>query len=365
MKILFLSHMFPNKVEPLKAVFVAEKARALSGYCETHIIAPSPYFPMVKPSPPPRKEVFEGLNLLHPRYLRLPKFLYSFRWLPYYLQVKKHIKQHLKDIDIINVEWVYPDAYAAIKIAHRYGKKVVVTVHGNEAIGYYDKESIRKIHAKALQLADHIIAVSKDLQQKMIDSYAIEASRISVIPNGMDVNKFPAVNKEDAREKLGLHEENGIICVCIARLSEEKALDVMLDAFSLCGETYKLFIVGDGPLKQSLKQQVADRKIANRVFFAGPVKHKDIFLWLNAADFFCLSSKREGCPVVVHEALACGLPVISTSVGGVPDIVEDNRHGCLCPIGSAEAFADALNQAMAIQWDKKNHCRIWQAIYLG
>lgn len=351
-KILFLSHMFPNQVEPLNSVFVAEKAKALSGYCNIQIIAPVPYFPLLRRKAPRYKENFEGLDVLHPRYLTLPKKLFFFRWMFYYLQVKKNIESCLQDVDIINVEWVYPDCYVAVKIASRHGKKVVVTVHGNEAIGYLESAPVRQIHARTLRLADHVIAVSRELKHKLVDAYGIEASRITVVPNGVDVNKIPAISRETAREKLGLQEVEGVICVCIARLSEEKALNVMLDAFSLCGEAHKLFILGDGPLKHSLKQQAADRKIAHRVFFAGPVQHKDVFLWLSAADFFCLSSKREGCPVVVHEALACGIPVISTSVGGVPDIVEDARYGCLCPIGSAEEFACALKQATSIQWDQ-------------
>lgn len=364
MKILFLSHMFPNRKFPIASIFIAEKAEALSKNNDVKIIAPVPYFPIFKNVLPERFEVFNGLNVFHPYYLSSP--LFDYRWLSYYFSVGIPIKKIVAKYDIVNVEWLYPDCYVANKIAHDAGKKVVVTVHGNEALGYLETFKRKKKYITSLQEADYIVAVSEDLKTKMTRDWRISESKIRVVPNGVNKNKFYKISKKEAREKLSL-KTNKKICVCVARLSEEKSLDTLIHAISLAKANLSLFIVGAGSLENELKKLIDALHVEDRVLLIGAVPHDQIVFWLNAADFFCLSSSREGTPVVIHEALACGVPVVSTNVGGIPDIINNYHYGLLCKPGDPNSFARNLDKAVVQTWDRNKissygHSFTWERV---
>jgi glycosyltransferase involved in cell wall biosynthesis len=345
--------MFPNSLEPLFAVFVKEKAKALSKLVNLEIIVPVSYFPFLRRRGRIKyHEEFDGLSVTHPRYLALPNLLFSYRWLPYYITLKNLFKVRKYKYDIINVEWVYPDCFAAMRCAHKYGKKVVVTIHGNEAIGYLDNINKKKKYIQTLLEVDHIVSVSNDLKNKMVNDYGIHESKISVLPNGIDLKKFFLIEKGEARRKLGIKHSDNKICVSVTRLSEEKSLHTMIEALKYCDKNIYLYIIGDGHLKDFLKEKIEALAFQDRVFLLGPLPHNIISWWMNAADFFLLSSIREGCPVVIHEALACGVPIVSTNIGGIPDIVENGIHGLLCPPDNPEEFAKSLMAAISNTWDR-------------
>ena len=352
MRICFLSHMFPNALSPLAAPFMAERAKALSAFVDLEVVAPVSYVPFFRSNLPPFIELFKGLKVRHPRYLALPSVFWSLRWLLYLTTLRKTLRNAVFEHDILHVEWIYPDAYAAARYAKRKGVKTVGVVHGNEAIEYYGPRSYRKKYVEAFSALDRIIVVSSDLKDKLIEEYFVDPNKISIILNGVDVNKFPVGNKINARKELGLSTKSSI-GVCVARLSEEKNLDILIKAIAkLNDESPCIYIVGDGPLKSRLQALIDHCGVGERVNLVGPVPHDDIILlWLNAGDFFCLPSQREGCPVVIHEALACGRPVISTTVGAIPDLICSNDYGLLCPPSDVDALADLIRLAISRTWN--------------
>ncbi len=109
--------------------------------------------------------------------------------------------------------------------------------------------------------------------------------------------------------------------------------------------------MGDGPLKQKLHKMASDLGIVDGVKFIGAVHHEETVLWYNAADIYCLPSLWEGCPNVIIESLACGTPIVSTTVGGIPDLVPDNDYGFLVPAGKSNLLAVALDNALRKEWD--------------
>jgi len=298
-------------------------------------------------------EEYHDLPVIHPRYLALPDVFWQIRWIPYYLVLERLWSS--KDIrtDILLIEWIYPDAYAALRYARKYKIKAVGVTHGNEAIGYLENPTRRKKYIDALRSFDGIISVSNDLKNKMIEEYSIPDYKITVIPNGIDPNKFIFIDRLRARDELGLHPKRPM-SVCVARLSPEKNLDVLIEAASRmntgCPDIY---IIGDGPEKSKLEFLIRKLNMSKRVRLVGPIKHELIYKWLNAADFFCLPSQREGCPVVIHEALACGIPVVATTVGAIPDIICSADYGLLCPPSDVEALAFILRKALSLSWDRK------------
>ena len=139
-------------------------------------------------------------------------------------------------------------------------------------------------------------------------------------------------------------EDNKKYILSLSRLSHKKGLEYLFKAFSsLDAKDTELVVVGDGPLKEKLVIMASDLKIANKVKFIGSVPHKETYLWYNAADVYCLPSLWEGCPNVIIESLACGTPVVSTKVGGIPDLVPANDYGFLVHAGDAVSLANALD----------------------
>ena len=351
MKIKFISHLFPSKSSPTTAPFMLERAKALSRFVDLEVFAPLSFFPFLRPKSSVADELIDGIRIIRPDYLALPSVLWGVRWLAYIHSLKKYVPLWEGDCDLLHIEWIYPDAYAVTKIAKRLGIKTVGVIHGNEAIEYFGPDKYREKHIEVLSILDRIIVVSSDLKNKVVNDYGVNPDKVSVVLNGVDSSKFLSGEKNKIRKMLNL-SLNGKIGVCVARLSEEKNLNVLIESVKILGDiSPEIYIVGDGPLRSMLLDMIVRLGVQQKVHLVGPVPHDTVPLWLQAADFFCLPSQREGCPVVVHEALACGIPVVATTVGAIPDLVCHEDYGYLCPSNNAEALASLLVKAAEKDWD--------------
>jgi glycosyltransferase involved in cell wall biosynthesis len=361
MRVLFLSHLFPNAARPVYGTFVLELARFLAARCKVSVVAPIPYFPLMR-----RTKQFEGYERIpascerdgvavqHPRFLTIPRYLKWLEGISYTVCCLPRCARLVREADVILAHWTFPDGFSGLVWARLMGRKLALVIHGNESIHYFDPDSIRKRLIRfTLARADHIVAVSRDLRDKLVDGYGIAPGRVTVLANGVDLDKFRAVPQEAARTALGLPADRKIL-LAVARLSPEKRLDLLLRAAARAagGEPFRLYLVGDGPEEDRLRQLTGELGLEGVVSFVGAVPHAEIHLWMSAADLFCLSSEREGSPVVIGEAFVCGTPVIATRVGGVGDLVADDRLGLLVRPESVDALAEALRVGLATTWDR-------------
>lgn len=362
MKVVSVCHMFPNRINPNIGVFVKERVKFVGKKIELTMIAPVPSFPFMNYiskygglAQLEDKEVIDGLTVFHPRYFMIPKYLKYFDGIFYGKSLESYIENLFDNgkFDILDFHWVYPDGIGGLQWAHKFAKKTIVTVRGNEAIYYFDKTIIRKIIQKKLADFDHVIVVSNDLKNKVLQCYGVEQKRVSVIPNGIDRTKFYRMNSSEAIKRCGLESDKKYI-LTVSRFSKEKGLEHLLLAFKKMKSTgTDLIIIGDGPLKSVLITMCATLGIEDRVHFIGPVGHIDLCNWYNAANVFCLPSLWEGCPNVVIEALACGVPVVATNVGGIPDLIPGSDYGTLVPPGDSDALSLALKIGLEKNWDRK------------
>ena len=295
------------------------------------------------------------MTVHHPRYFMIPKFL-KFLDAIFFAKSMAFYMENIfsqTSFDILDFNWVYPDAIGGLQWARDFGKKTVVTVRGNEAIYYFDKGPVRKIVQQRLKEFDHVIAVSNDLKDKILTDFGVEESRISVIPNGIDSAKFRHTDGRVARRHC-LLEDGKRYVLTVSRLSVEKGLEYLLRAIGKLHSTdTELVIIGEGPLRARLVSLAAELGIEDRVRFLGVLGHAEICAWYNAADVFCLPSLWEGCPNVVIEALACGTPVVASRVGGIPDLVPGDC-GMLIPPGDPDLLAAALEQALEKDWNRRS-----------
>lgn len=177
-----------------------------------------------------------------------------------------------------------------------------------------------------------------------------DISKTLVMHNGVDTTFFRPMNRGESRDKLGLPRNKKLI-LTIRRLVYKNGLDTFIEAAALLTREFPnlLFIViGKGPNRKLIEKRVREMRIDDNVKLAGFVPERLLPLHYNAADYFVIpSSSGEGLPLVLLEAMACGLPVIATSVGGTPEIIKDMKNGALVPPRNPEALADTISKFLA------------------
>lgn len=164
------------------------------------------------------------------------------------------------------------------------------------------------------------VAICDTVKKSMIEAYDLKDRQIECVYNGIDTDIFkPIANKK---------EEHCFTVVSVGSMYDLKNQKLLIEAFSILherNEDTRLSLVGNGELRSELEKQVVKLRLGDVVAFQG--KQSDVSSYLNDADVYCCTSKVEGLPLSVLEAMACGLPVISTPAGGVVDIVKSGVNG--------------------------------------
>ena len=191
---------------------------------------------------------------------------------------------------------------------------------------------------------DKIIAVSEDIRQIRIDRENVPPQKIVFIPNSVNIEQFSQIkNRDQVRSELGI-EPNTCVIGTVARLVPPKRLDYLLETAHLVREKKRqvhFLIIGDGPLRQKLEAQAEQLDLlTEHVQFLG--SRHDIPDLLSALDIFVLSSEREGLPVSMLEAMAASLPIATTAVGGIPEVIQNGDNGLLVPPHEPDSLARAI-----------------------
>lgn len=221
----------------------------------------------------------------------------------------------------------------------------VATMHGvvriSGALRRYER-----VDARALRGFDAVAPVSAELSQ-VARAYGVPEGRIHEISNGVDTDRFrPAQDRRTARQSLGLPAD-GVLIGVVGRLSPEKALLLMLDAFQASGlaPSARLAFFGDGPQREELDEHAKALGIADRVHQMG--RRDDMPNVYGALDLLAMSSQAEGLPMTLLEGAACGVPVVATDVGDIARALPHERAALIVPPGDREAFTAALRRSVA------------------
>lgn len=385
MNILVFTSLWPNAEQPNFAVFVKHRVAAVSRLdgVNVRVVAPVPYFPEKiqlpildrfwpshwrKMARIPRHELVAGIETFHPRHLVTPKIGMTFygRWMADGVESLARRLRDEQPIDVIDAHYAYPDGYAATLIGERLKIPVVITARGTDVNLFSRMPLIRPLVRKALARADGVIAVSDALKRRMIE-LGIEAGKIATIRNGVDREVFYPRERMEARRKLKLDPQSQII-VTASALVPLKGIDRLIDAMALMRDAdSKLYVIGEGVERAALESRIARHDLTGRVLLIGSRSQSELAEWYSAADLFCLASHREGCPNVVIEAMACGLPVVAADVGGVGELVSGPDYGRVVSAPTAENFAAEMEAALEARWNRdeiaKSGCaRSWSDV---
>jgi glycosyltransferase involved in cell wall biosynthesis len=185
---------------------------------------------------------------------------------------------------------------------------------------------------------------SKEMSRALAARSNVPAGRIEVLYAGTGEAPSPRRQRAEVRAELGISGSDKMV-VSVARLHPQKALHVLLDALASLPADVTLAIVGEGPLRGELEAAAEALGIRDRVHFLG--FRDDATDYVAAADVFCLSSLWEAVPLAAQEAVVLGVPVVSTNVGGLPELIVDGVSGRLVPKNDARALAKALEETMS------------------
>lgn len=216
-----------------------------------------------------------------------------------------------------------------------FGFDLVLSAHGSDVMRPWPKDE--RHLGRLLREADHTTAVSDSLADRLSQVFGIDRDTIVTIPNGVDTRRFSpaAVVTDGSAADIGV--------VTVGRLERIKGHDVLLEAMAqlkMSGLTPRLSLIGDGEEREPLVRLGEKVGLSDRITFAGSRDASWIARKLARSDIFVLPSRSEGMPVALLEAMACGLPCIATSVGGIPELLRD--VGITIPPEDPAALRDAI-----------------------
>jgi len=253
-----------------------------------------------------------------------------------------HIMRQYRPHIVHTRNWGAIEAVVAAKLA---GVPVVIhSEHGYEVDMFSGLPLRRRLFRRAAYaLADSVFAVTRELRDFHARQAWIHTERMGVIYNGVDTQRFAPCGETRIamRRELGLPEESFVVGT-VGRLVPIKDHQTLLKAAALLsgsGIDVRVLLVGSGPQREKLQSRAIDA-LEGRVCFAGDSNR--VPEMLNAMDVFVLPSLGEGMSNTLLEAMACGLPVLATNVGGNPELIENNVNGCLFTPGDAEWLASKL-----------------------
>ncbi len=357
LRIASVCRSLPTPQDPSSGIFVFNRLAAMNRQAAVQAFQPVPYLPAVKPLPQwaraPGREL-QGLPVAHAPMLYVPGVLKSLDAFWLQRSISAQIRQ--QPFDLIDAHFGYPEGAGCVRLAQRLGIPAFVTIRGFEN-EYVHKPGIAGQMLAAMRAAAGCISVSHSLRELAIE-HGVDPERVRVVHNAIDATRFRRGDRAQARALAGVAADVPLV-VSVGHLISRKRHHVLLQAFARVRRAHpraQLVIIGARSFErqypaqlQGLAQQLG---IADAVRFAGNLPPHEVIGWLQAANVFALGTAREGCCNAVLEALAVGVPVVTTATGDNAFFVHSGRNGFIVDVDDAEGLARSLADTLAkADWD--------------
>ncbi|MDA0947616.1 MAG: glycosyltransferase, partial [Planctomycetota bacterium] len=319
LRVLSLSTVFPSAERPTHGLFVEERLAWCGARAEVTVLAPVPWQHSLGVARGPEQR--RGLAVHRPRFWYLPRFWKGLDGAALWRSISGLARRlHAeRPFDLLDAHFAWPEGAAGLALARELGIPMTVTLRGT--LEWLAEDPARGPRmAEVVREADRVIAVSHDLAAR---ARALGASpqRVSVVPNGVDLQRFQPGDRRQARRELGL-DPAGPLLVSVGHLSPRKGFQDLISTLPSLRATHagaELALVGgpgaEGDNRARLEELARASGVAGAVHFLGARDPAGVAQALQACDLFAFASRYEGCPNVVLEALACGRPVVSSAVG--------------------------------------------------
>lgn len=338
--VCLLTSSYPSPHAPTRGAFVEDIAKGLTDGGPVTVVVPHIY------PDDPAHEVRHGCTVRRFGFGSTGKLLKEYGGTPL-LTMMRYMASGLwcclgpaRRADWLFAHWVIPTGVIGAAVSYLTGRPLVLYAHGSDIAVYAEKSPFyRRLARFALGRARLVFAASSDLERRLVERLGVPPARVRVVPCGVDTSQFSA-----PQERVRA-EDQGLTVLFVGDQVPTKGVPELVQAVTALlaqGQKVRLEILGDGPLRQSLAPQAAASDGA--ITFHGAVPRPQVADWMGKADLLVLPSHSEGTPVCVMEALSCGLPVVASRVGGIPDLIDDGKNGLLVPAQNVEALTAALKQ---------------------
>jgi len=364
-RLIVFASLFPNATQPNAGLFIRERMFRVGKELPLVVVSPKPWFPGLglirrfrphyRPMPA-RQETQAGVEVIFPRFLAIPGMLRGLDGL--FMAIGSYFTlRRLKSrgYNFIDAHFAYPDGLAATHLGRWLDLPVTVTLRGTEVPQSRKPALVTKLK-RVFHDADRIISVSDSLRQ-LAYSLGLENRRGQVVGNGVDAVRFSPVDRMTARQRFGVAETAKVL-ITVGGLVERKGFHRVIDCLPALlikhPELHYLIVGGpcpEGDMTYALKQQVDTLGLHERVHFLGPISPDELKWPLSAANVFVLSTRNEGWANVILEAMACGVPVVASDVGGNAEVVSSPELGAIVPFDDQAALTAALDQSLTQRWD--------------
>jgi teichuronic acid biosynthesis glycosyltransferase TuaC len=352
LRVLTLSSLFPDATRPVFGPFVERQTLGLAAHpdVEVRVVAPIgiPPWPLSQHShygpvsSLPDEEVWKGLEIRRPRFKHLPGT--GGRFDP--AMMARALLPLLRDMretfpfDVIDAQYFFPDGPAAILLGKALGVPVSIKARGSDLHYWGVRSGTRAMVVDAGRKASGLLAVSAALKADMV-ALGMPGDHIRVHYTGVDLSMFQIVDRAAAKARQGLA---GPVMISIGTLNERKGHRLVIEALRQFPDA-TLMLIGQGPDRAALEGLARKMGVEQRVKFLGLRPHDALPGLLAAADVMVLASASEGLANVWVEALACGVPIVITNVGGAREVLDRPEAGRLIrrDVGAiGDAVADIL-----------------------
>jgi len=341
-KLCVVTHTFLPHVGGIERVVYEQCKRLMQKEFETMVLTHRNYMA--------KNYVFDGIKVRCYDSLNI-----GFRLgIPYVIPQISSLKTFLKTVkanDLIHVHGhPYLSSFLAAKIAKRYSKPLVLTQHNtfieyNNIWNTVEKLNDLAIGKQVLKEADKIIVVSNATKNYVL-SLGAAPEKIEVLHNGVDLNRFKPSSevKDEMRKKLGIAKDACVV-LTVRRLVYKNGIDTLIASAEIAvkkNPNLVFVVVGKGPDFDEVKEKILQLGMQRNLRLTGFVSDRELPFYYNVADLFALPSKSgEGLPLVALEAMATGLPVIATNVGGTSEVMNE-AYGKLVPPNSPNSLSEAI-----------------------
>jgi len=241
----------------------------------------------------------------------------------------------------VMASWAFPDGLACAWLKPLCRYRLFIQCLGSDINVHSENKFRRRLLKKSFSLADGVITVSKALQQKVLE--ICPKAKVSTIYNGVNFDKFaPDNDKFDVKSIL-----------FIGNLIKTKGVYELITAaekFACRAEKCHFHFLGNGPERAALENIVLQKGLQDIVTFHGVINHADVATFIQKSHLLVLPSYQEGVPNVIMEAFACGVPVVATKVGGIPEVLTQ-QNGVLLDSYAEQDIVVGIETCLSKQWD--------------